>query len=373
MKTDAILPGLALDGIHHAFGQTRVLNGVDVEAKAGAVVCLLGPSGCGKTTLLRIAAGLEPIQAGRVAIAGHTVADAARGLDLAPERRGVGLMFQDFALFPHLTILENVTFGEGADTPERKAWALEQLERFGLAATATSYPNQVSGGQQQRVALLRALAPNPRVLLLDEPFSGLDATLRTQVRDDTFQLLKETGITALMVTHDPEEAMAMADDILVMRDGRVVQSGTPVAIYFRPKDAFVTHLFGPTNRLEAVVRDGLAQTPLGAFAAPGVADGAVAQVLIRPEGLRPVDALPARRPPPLDAGSTSMPRHPPAAPARARVEWTQLLGRASQVRLRLDTAADVVLTARVPGVYLPEAGETIEIVVDPQQAFAFPV
>ena len=364
------MSGLTLTNIYHAFGKTPVLRGVDVDADPGTVICLLGPSGCGKTTLLRIAAGLEPIQQGSVRLGGETVADAETGLDFPPEHRGVGLMFQDFALFPHLTILQNVTFGVGADTPDRQAWALAQLQRFGLGSTADSYPNQLSGGQQQRVALLRALAPNPRVLLLDEPFSGLDAILRTQVRDDTFALLRETGITALMVTHDPEEAMAMADFIMVMREGRVVQAGRPVDIYFQPKDGFVAQMFGPTNALSGPIVDGLVYTALGSFAAPNANNGMSADILIRPEGLRPVDALPARIPPAIN--DASGPRHPPGAPVSMTVMWSQLLGRSSQLRLRLTSDPMIEVTARVPGVYLPSPDDTVDILIDPLQAFVFP-
>jgi len=363
------MTGLVLSDIHHAFGSTPVLKGVNVTADPGSLICLLGPSGCGKTTLLRIAAGLEPIQHGHVSLAGHEVANAENGLDLPPEQRGVGLMFQDFALFPHLTILQNVTFGEGAGTPERKAWALKQLDRFGLSATINAYPNQISGGQQQRVALLRALAPTPRVLLLDEPFSGLDATLRAQVRDDTFELLRETNITALMVTHDPEEAMAMADRIMVMRDGLVVQSGKPVEIYFQPIDGFVAQMFGPTNTLSGSVKDGHVDTPLGKFSTPSMADGDTANVLIRPEGIRPTHSHPARPTPEIEKLQAH--RHPPSSPVTMTVLWSQLLGRSSQLRLRIKDGADLEISARVPGVYLPSAGETVDIVVDPQQAFVF--
>ncbi|MHC8509152.1 MAG: ABC transporter ATP-binding protein [Rhodospirillales bacterium] len=384
--------GLKFTGVRHAFGGVEVLNGVDITAERARVTCLLGPSGCGKTTLLRVAAGLERLQQGRVEIAGEVMADAGADAgahtDTPPERRGVGLMFQDFALFPHLTILENVTFGTGAGTPERRAWALKHLEIFGLSDLAGRYPAQLSGGQQQRAALLRALAPEPRALLLDEPFSGLDAALRAHVREDAFHLLRETGVTALMVTHDPEEAMGMADSILVMREGRIVQSGAPMDVYFHPRDRFVTQLFGPANILPARVKNGLAQTPLGAFAAgPDTPEGAAVDVLIRPEGLRPADALPARAPPPVQDGAggpngansasgadVSAPdmRHPPSPPASARVHFAQLLGRASHLHIRLDAAPDLELHARVPGVYLPEPGAHIDFVVDPGQAFVFP-
>lgn len=252
------MSGLHLRAISHAYGRNRVLSGVSVFVAPGELVCLLGPSGCGKTTLLRIAAGLEDLQTGVVEIDGSVVADGAQKRSLPPEQRGVGLMFQDYALFPHLNVRDNVTFGLGKASGSRSAWLDDALTSMGVENYANAYPHTLSGGQQQRVALLRALAPQPRVLLLDEPFSGLDVTRRAQIRADTLQVIKQTGVATLMVTHDPEEAMFMADRILVMNEGRVIQDGRPTDLYFSPADAFVAELFGPVNRFRATVQDGMA-------------------------------------------------------------------------------------------------------------------
>ena len=356
--------GLGLEVVHHAYGAEPVLRGVSLGVAPGELACLLGPSGCGKTTLLRLAAGLETLQRGWITIGERLVADAQTHSHLAPEERGVGLMFQDYALFPHLTIFENITFGMEGPLPERHRWAAEALERMGLARFRDAYPHTLSGGQQQRVALLRALAPEPGILLLDEPFSGLDVTRRAQVREDTLALLKETGVTTLMVTHDPEEAMYMADRIMVMDEGRIIQAGSPEDTYFHPVNAFVAALFGPVNRLSAVVGGGRVRTPLGAFDAPGMDDGTVAEILIRPEGidLGPVEA-------PAGGAPAGQERFP------ATVLSARLLGRSSHVRLRLADGGNgpgTGLRSRMAGVYLPAKGSRVWLTIDSRQAFVFP-
>src|SRR5919202_2707531 len=246
----------------------------------------LRPSGDGKTTLLRLVAGLEPVQAGRIELGGIVVGEPGR--EVPPEQRHVGFVFQDYALFPHLTVAENVAFGLTRLPRGERGWAVtEALARVGLETYASAYPHMLSGGQQQRVALARALAPRPQVVLLDEAFASLDARLREQVRDDTLHVLQTAGIPALIVTHDAEEAMFMADRIALMREGRVVQVGTPQALYLRPADPFVATFLGEVNRMPALVRDGRAETAIGRLSAPPAcrADG-LAEVLLRPEGLR---------------------------------------------------------------------------------------
>jgi len=214
------------------------LNGVDLAIAPGEIVCLLGPSGCGKSTTLRIAAGLEMVQQGRVVVDGVEVASPRTFVP--PEHRHVGLMFQDLALFPHLTVLDNVAFGLGRqNAATRRKIVHKLLERMGLSRYADSYPHTLSGGEQQRVALARALAPEPLVLLLDEPFSSLDRRLREQVRDETLALLVNDAVATLMVTHDAEEALLMADRIAIMRDGKIVQIGAGEELYDHPSDAFV--------------------------------------------------------------------------------------------------------------------------------------
>ncbi len=339
--------GLRLDNVWHRYGRLTVVRDVHLAVPPGEVACLLGPSGCGKTTLLRLAAGLEPLARGRIVIGGQTVAEGTPSFSLPPEARRVGLMFQDYALFPHLTVGENVTFGLPRRA-ERRAWVMGALQRMGLAAVAGSYPHMLSGGQAQRCALLRALAPDPQALLLDEPFSGLDVTRRAQVREQTLAFLRESGIATLIVTHDPEEAMFMADRLWIMNEGAIVQAGVPAEIYLRPTNAFVAGLFGPLNRLDAEVREGRVETPLGPLDAGNLPDSSRVRVLIRPEGLRVS----------------------PATQGQGRVVTARLLGRCSHLRIAVAGAPEL-LQALVPRVLLPEEGTPVAIEIDADQAFVF--
>jgi len=360
------MSGLHLRAISHAFGSNQVLSGVSDFVAPGELVCLLGPSGCGKTTLLRLAAGLEMLQTGQVEINDKTVADGANARQMPPEQRGVGLMFQDYALFPHLSVRDNIAFGiDAAKGGRRSAWIDEALATMGLTAYADSYPHTLSGGQQQRVALIRALAPGPQILLLDEPFSGLDVTRRAQIRADTLELVKKSGVATLMVTHDPEEAMFMADRILVMNEGRVVQDGSPVDLYFQPADAFVAEFFGPVNRFAATVRGGSVETPLGSFAAPDIKDGTAVNVMIRPEGFRLSTEDMEPQPMPGDPNDLC------AAPGSFEIATARPLGRSSFVVFKLADGKSV--EARIPGVFLPAAGSRVRVAVNARQAHVFEV
>lgn len=352
------MTGLTMRGISHAFDTQQVLDDVSLHVEQGLVACLLGPSGCGKTTLLRIAAGLEPLQHGRVEIGERIVAEAGLA-ELPPEQRNVGLMFQDYALFPHLTVLENVNFGIPAPSQDRKAWMTAAFERMGLIGFADRYPHELSGGQQQRVALLRALAPEPSVLLLDEPFSGLDVTRRAQVREQTHVLLKETGHTALMVTHDPEEAMFMSDQLLIMDEGRIVQTGDPIQIYQHPINAFVASLFGPINKVTASVgTDAHVDTALGRFAVPDMPPGTPVDVLVRPEGVH--NTLGTKD----GSGVVSL-----------RVISARPIGRSTHLLLASENApeTDDPFHARIPGLFMPEPGSSVCFQIDEDQVFIFPV
>jgi iron(III) transport system ATP-binding protein len=244
---------LQLDDVTLAYGDKVVVAGLSFALPRGAIGCLLGPSGCGKTTVLRAVAGFEPLAAGAVRLDGQVL--AARGVHVAPELRRVGMVFQDQALFPHLTVADNVGFGLRAttDAPARVA---QMLDTVGLGHTARLYPHELSGGQQQRVALARALAPAPRLLLLDEPFSSLDVELREHLGAEVRSLLKRSGITALLVTHDQHEAFAIADEIGVMRDGRIEQWDSAYNLYHQPANRFVADFVGQGVFLPGVVLDG---------------------------------------------------------------------------------------------------------------------
>lgn len=272
---------LTFESIYHRYGPgADTLTDVSLTAEPGEVLCLLGPSGSGKTTLLRIAAGIEAQTSGRVLLNDREIA----GPDafLPPERRSIGLVFQDFALFPHMTILDNVRFGLTAlSRSEALREAQQSLRRVRLEGYAASYPHVLSGGEQQRVALARALAPRPAVLLMDEPFSGLDSRLKDSVRAETLSILRQSRATAIVVTHDAEEAMRMADRIALLKDGRLVQVGTATELYTRPADLFSAGFFSELNVFEARAAGGRVETPLGPFAAGSHPDGTELSVAIR--------------------------------------------------------------------------------------------
>jgi len=343
------MTGLRLDNIHHAFGAHVVFENFNFAIAPGEIVCLLGPSGCGKTTLLRIAAGLEHQHAGTVTLGGRVVSDATR--HLPPEARNVGLMFQDYALFPHLDVAQNVAFGlahlPAAERAPRVARALAQV---GMENRSRAYPHTLSGGQQQRVALARALAPRPAVMLLDEPFSGLDQHTRLQVREETLGLLKASGVATLLVTHHPEEGMFMADRMLVMGPtGRILQEGAPNAVYTAPAHPYVAAFFGEINRIDAIAQNGVAETVFGPVPVPGWRDGSSVAVVFREHAIElgtvgcPVDILDARP-----------------------------LGRDTFVKFRAKLGGEAVFRCRHPGVLpTPTAGVDIRARIRPDDAFVY--
>lgn len=341
-------PALSFDGIRHAYGRTLALDGVSLALEPGEVVALLGPSGCGKTTLLRIAAGLERPLAGTVSAGDRRL--VADGLFVEPEQRGIGLMFQDYALFPHLDVTANVAFGlSHRPAAEARATVADLLARVGLSGRGGAYPHMLSGGEQQRVALARALAPRPAVLLMDEPFSNLDQRLRRGMRAETVGLLRASGAAALMVTHDPDDAMAVADRIALMRGGRIVQIGTPEQVWHRPVDRWAAAFFADLEEMHAVVRHGRAETPLGSFAAHGLVDGPALVCLRR-------DAF--------DLAAED-------AEFAATVVSTRFIGEHRTVRLAIDGLArpiDTHVDARHP----IEIGARVAVGIDRTQAFVFP-
>jgi len=355
--TDINKPALVVRELSHRYGEVAAVRDAELSVEPGELVCLVGPSGCGKTTLLRLVAGLEEIQQGEILIEGESV--AVPGHSLPPEARGVGMLFQDYALFPHLRVGANVAFGLGQlPASVRTERVMAALGKVDMQDYAGAYPHQLSGGQQQRVALARALAPEPRVMLLDEPFSGLDQRLREQVRDQAFHVLKDSGAATVMVTHDPEEAMFMADRIAVMKAGRIEQVGSPVRIYFHPASAFVASFFSEVNELSGTVRDKTVATPFGNVPADRIEDGTPVDVLIRPEALR------VRR---IDDDG-------PEPPYAAKVLAARILGRSSLIHLCVGdhTGEHLHLHSRVPGRVLPADDEIVSVDLDIEQAFVFP-
>ncbi len=357
---NAAPPRLEIRNVTRRFGGRDVVRDVSLSVSAGQVMCLLGPSGCGKSTTLRIIAGVERQDAGEVLIDGEVISEAHR--HDPPEARGVGLMFQDFALFPHLTVAGNVAFGLSGTKAEKRARVEELLERVRLPHLIDSFPHELSGGEQQRVALVRAIAPRPRIMLMDEPFSGLDNRLRDGVRDETLEILKEEGAAVLLVTHEPEEAMRMADEIALMRDGHIVQRGAPYNVYNAPVDKSAAAFFSDINVIRGKVEGALTDTPFGQFLAPGVPDGTEVEIVIRPQHLRIDFDRNGRGPNPTPQDGL---------PARAVVGRARFMGHESLVELRLEHDGSIV-RATVPSVFLPKPGTALWIMFRRERCFVFP-
>lgn len=288
---------LTLESVEARFGKQVIVDQLGFHLGEGEIGCLLGPSGCGKTTLLRTIAGFEPISAGNIQLNQQTISTPEQ--QLPPEQRHVGMVFQDFALFPHLNVFDNIAFGiRKHSLSEQKQRVKQLLEHVGLAAYEKRYPHQLSGGQQQRIALARALAPKPRLLLMDEPFSSLDAVLRESLANDMRQLIKDEGITALLVTHDQQEAFVMADRAGVMYQGKLLQWSTPYGLYHEPNHPFVANFIGSGVLLPGTVESSsIVNTAVGELHCHCLSTQTVGNrvdVLIRPDDIL-IDANSSRR------------------------------------------------------------------------------
>ncbi|WP_397419948.1 ABC transporter ATP-binding protein [Phenylobacterium sp.] len=334
---------LTVDGVSKSYGGKPAVSTASLRLEPGKVTALLGPSGCGKSTLLRLIAGLDVADAGVISLGGRIL--AGPGVFTPPEARGVGLVFQDFALFPHLSVLDNVGYGlRGAAWEQRRATALKHLAAVRLADRAGAFPHMLSGGEQQRVALVRALAPGPAALLLDEPFSGLDAHLKSEVRSDLLTTLHSANAAVLVVTHDAAEAMLMADELVLMVGGRIVQTGPPQDCYRRPASPQAARLLGEVSLLPGQVSGGVVATVFGDLPAPGLPDGP-AQGAIRPEAA-------------ILGGSG----------VQARVVGHGFGGAFHELELERAGQRLRLRVAMAP----PPLGATVEVRLDPDQASVFP-
>ncbi|WP_439140777.1 ABC transporter ATP-binding protein [Planktotalea sp.] len=352
-------PRLEIRNLTRLFGGARVVDDVSLSIKSGQVMCLLGPSGCGKSTTLRMIAGVDMQNSGEIWVDGTLICDGA--VTIPAEQRGIGLMFQDFALFPHMNVADNVAFGLKGTQSEKYARVEELLAKVGLMRLIDAYPHQLSGGEQQRVALARALAPRPKIMLMDEPFSGLDNRLRDGIRDETLALLKEEGTAVLLVTHEPEEAMRMADEIALMRGGKIVQRGAPYNIYNSPADLEAVGFFSDINVIRTVSNGALAETPFGQFLAPGVADGAEVDIVFRPQHVG-ID---------FDRGGKGpLPTARDGTAARGVVVRARFMGAESLVEFEMDDQS--VIHATVPNVFLPKPGTPLWLTIRRDRCFVFP-
>lgn len=339
-------PALQLSAVSHRFGGAAVLSSIDLCVSAGEIVCLLGASGCGKTTLLRLIAGLEPLQAGEILFAGETF--ARPGDEPVPESRRFGLVFQDHVLFPHLSVADNIAFGlTDLSRQQRTERVREQLERMGLAEFGERFPHTLSGGQQQRVALARALAPKPRLMLLDEPFASVDATLRRQLREEARRVLKASGVPSIVVTHDADEALEMGDRIAVMHAGEIVQCETPEGVWRRPANRFVAELFGDTRAISAWREGDKLVTAFGTVPAEPIEGAERCHVLARPESVR---------------------IEPTTAPSSVVVSDVRFLGSRYVVQLSAGDETLRSVSVERPSV---EVGDRVQVSFDPDQTVAY--
>jgi iron(III) transport system ATP-binding protein len=338
---------LEVEGLGHAYGEQVVVHELSFSLPRGAIGCLLGPSGCGKTTVLRSIAGFEAVQEGTIRLNGRIV--SGPGVMLAPEKRRIGMVFQDYALFPHLPVAENIAFGlHGRARAERAARVQELAALVGLGASLEKYPHEISGGQQQRVALARALAPRPELLLLDEPFSNLDIELRERLSAEVRDIIKASGATAILVTHDQQEAFAVADEIGILHDGRIQQWDTAYNLYHRPANRFVADFVGQGVFLPATVLNGREiEIELGVLKGAAPHNGHALEVLLRPD-----DVV-----------------HDDAAPARAEVVHKAFRGAEILYTLRLPSGRKVL--ALVPSHHNHALGERIGIRLDVDHVVAF--
>lgn len=360
------MPWLEVKEVGHAYKSATVLKEINLSVGEGEVVCLLGSSGCGKSTLLRLIAGLEPLEKGEIYI--NKKPASRPGFTMPATERNVGMVFQHPSLFPHLNVMDNTTFGLKHGAKKRAAKTAEtiatrRLNAVGMKTLGERYPHELSGGQQQRVALARALSPNPKVMLLDEPFANLDITLRRTIREETMKLLRSLNVATLLVTHDPEEALQVADRIYVMQEGRIIQEGTPKELYQKPRNAFVARVFGQLNAVDVVVKNQKAETPFGTLNVEKVAcqnvgkeyceplkDGMKATLYIRPEALT------------LATEKT--------AHTSATVEQVFFLGMTSVIHIRLKES-HTILRMRTSRSTIPEIGEKVPIRLKEEQVFIF--
>ncbi|WP_298292600.1 ABC transporter ATP-binding protein [uncultured Litoreibacter sp.] len=341
------------------YGDTTVVDDLSLSVAPGQVTCLLGPSGCGKSTTLRMIAGVERQTSGELWVDGTLI--CGDDFRILPEDRPIGLMFQDFALFPHLTVAQNVAFGIKVSKAEARDRVQKLLARVGMDGFADTYPHQLSGGEQQRVALARAIAPRPKIMLMDEPFSGLDNRLRDGIRDETLSVLKEEGTAVLLVTHEPDEAMRMADEIALMRDGKIVQRGAPYNIYNAPVDKAAAAFFSDINVIQGVSHGALTETPFGQFLTPGLGDGQAVEIIIRPQHLR-ID---------FDRqGKGPNPTPQEGVPAKGTVKRARFMGRESLIEFEMAFDGSV-LTATVPAVFLPKEGTVLWLTMRRDRCFVF--
>ena len=345
---------LDVKNLHHSYGEIEALNNLSFSIKNSSIVSVLGPSGCGKTTLIRVIAGLESVQKGEIFIEDTIVAN--NQLNTPPEKRPISYVFQDFALFPHMTVLENISFAAGSR--KNKKQLIDQVIQLAKVDNfLQKYPHSLSGGEQQRVALARSIAVQPKLLLLDEPFSDLDINLKREIIDDTLHLINSLESSALVVTHNAEEAMFLSDMIIVMDQGKIVQVGTPHQIYFHPVNQYVASLFGETNIFETTVQNNQCNTPLGSIEVNNLEDNQIVNVVIRPEAIK-----------------LSQEKSPLLNPNTGVVVDSKFLGNSAIIHMTVNDQFNQKhhIHSKVLGNFLPPAASSVSITLDKSHIFIFP-
>ena len=340
--------------LSHSFREKEALTNLNFSIENNSIVSVLGPSGCGKTTLIRLIAGLEQIQKGEIFLEKSLVAN--KNLNVPPEKRPISYVFQDFALFPHMTVLENVSFAAGANSNKKQlidqVIHLAKVENF-----LEKYPHSLSGGEQQRVALARSIAVQPKLLLLDEPFSDLDINLKREIIDDTLHLINSLESSAIVVTHNAEEAMFLSDAILVMEKGKLIQIGTPHDIYFKPSNLYVASLFGETNIFQSKVEDNTCLTPLGRIKTSNLSNNQDVDVVVRPEAIK-----------------LNLEKSPLLNPNSGVVVDSKFLGNSAIIHMTVNDEKNNKhhIHSRVMGNFLPPAASSVSVTLDEDHVFIFP-
>ena len=350
--------------ISHKYDKKIILNEFSLKLDTGEVVSLLGPSGCGKTTLLKLASGIEKLQKGEIKLNDEIV--SSLNFHLNSDKRQVGYVFQDCALFPHLTVLQNIFFGIKKNDIERRLQKIKKLmDEIDISNLATIYPHELSGGQQQQVALVRAMASDPKIIFLDEPYSNLDSRLKEKIRDQMLHILREHKISALLVTHDPEEAMFMSDKIGVLNNGCIEQFGSPIDLYLRPKTAFIAEFFGDINTLEGIVQNGSVCTVLGSFNCSQKFNNKKVKIVIREEAIKLFSATSIN-------SNTKDKTNFVKSSYYGYVIEARLLAGSSLVHLSLKVdEINFHFHARIPGLNFFRVDEKVIVTTDPKQIFIF--
>ena len=350
--------------ISHKYEKKMILKEFSMKLEAGEVVSLLGPSGCGKTTLLKIASGIEKLQKGEIRLNDEII--SSFNFHLNPDKRKIGYVFQDCALFPHLTVIENIFFGIKKNSKEKILQKIQNLmDEIDISDLANNYPHELSGGQQQQVALVRAMASDPKIIFLDEPYSNLDTRLKEKIRDQMLHILREHKISALLVTHDPDEAMFMSDKIGVLNNGCVEQFGSPIDLYLRPKSAFIAEFFGEINILEGIVKEGSVNTFLGTFNCAKRFNNKKVKIVVRDEAIKLFSATKINL-------NRKDKKNFIKSSYYGYVMESRLLAGSSLVHLSLKAdKLNFHIHARIPGLNFFKINEKVIVETDPSQIFIF--